>query len=115
MLTRKERRAAGKVLRNKCSRRSHAMWRAPRNRRDPIEFLIQASKDRIPNLVPIRYGRMMQSPFACYRGAPAIMAADLALTPTSGIRVHACADCDLMNCGGFGSPDRSIVVELNDC
>src|SRR5205809_7559392 len=114
MLTRKERRAAGKVLRNKCSRRSHAMWRAPRNRRDPIELLIQSSKDRIPNLVPIRYGRMMQSPFAFYRGAAAIMAADLALTPTSGIRVQACGDCHLMNFGGFGTPERRIILDIND-
>ena len=114
MLTRKERRAAGKGLRNKCSRRSHAKWRAPRNRQDPVELLIQSNKDRIPNLVPIRYGRMMQSPFAFYRGAAAIMAADLALTPRSGIRVQACGDCHLMNFGGFGTPERRIIFDIND-
>ena len=114
MLTRKERKAAGKALRNKCSRRSHATWRAPRNRRDPVELLIQSSKDRIPNLIPIRYGRMMQSPFAFYRGAAAIMAADLAITPTSGIRVQACGDCHLMNFGGFGTPERRIIFDIND-
>src|SRR5213083_2576925 len=113
-LTREERKVAGKALRDKCPRRSHAMWRAPRNRRDPIELLIQSSKDRIPNLVPIRYGRMMQSPFAFYRGAAAIMAADLALTPTSGIRVQACGDCHLMNFGGFGTPERRIIFDIND-
>jgi uncharacterized protein (DUF2252 family) len=90
------------------------MWRAPRNRRDPIELLIQSSKDRIPNLIPIRYGRMMQSPFAFYRGAAAIMAADLALTQTSGIRVQACGDCHLMNFGGFGTPERRIIFDIND-
>src|SRR5206468_6112259 len=114
MLTRKERRAAGKVLRNKCSRRSHAMWRPPRNRRDPVELLIQSSKDRIPNLVPIRYGRMMQSPFAFYRGAAAIMASDLAHTPTSGIRVQACGDCHLLNFGGFATPERRVIFDIND-
>src|SRR5213595_1684674 len=90
------------------------MLRASRNRRDPIELLIQSSKDRIPNLVPIRYGRMMQSPFAFYRGAAAIMAADLALTPTAGIRVQACGDCHLMNFGGFGTPERRIIFDIND-
>jgi uncharacterized protein (DUF2252 family) len=113
-LTRKERKAAGEALRDKCPRRSHATWKAPRNRRDPVELLIQSNKDRIPNLIPIRYGRMMQSPFAFYRGAAAIMAADLALTPTSGIRVQACGDCHLMNFGGFGTPERRIIFDIND-
>jgi uncharacterized protein (DUF2252 family) len=113
-LTREERIAAGKALRDKCPRRSHATWKAPSNRPDPIELLIQSSKDRIPNLVPIRYGRMMQSPFAFYRGAAAIMAADLALMPTSGIRVQTCGDCHLMNFGGFGTPERDIIFDIND-
>jgi uncharacterized protein (DUF2252 family) len=114
LLSRKERKAAGQALRDKCPRRSHATWRAARNLRDPVELLIQSSKDRIPNLIPIRYGRMMQSPFAFYRGAAAIMAADLALTPTSGIRVQACGDCHLMNFGGFGTPERRIIFDIND-
>jgi uncharacterized protein (DUF2252 family) len=114
LLARKERKAAGKALRDKCPRRSHAKWKAPKNRRDPVELLIQSSKDRIPNLIPIRYGRMMQSPFAFYRGAAAIMAADLAITPTSGIRVQACGDCHLMNFGGFGTPERRIIFDIND-
>jgi uncharacterized protein (DUF2252 family) len=113
-LTRKERKAAGKALRDKCPRRSHATWRVPRNRPDPVELLIQSSKNRIPNLVPIRYGRMMQSPFAFYRGAAAIMASDLACTPTSGIRVQACGDCHLMNFGGFATPERRIIFDIND-
>jgi uncharacterized protein (DUF2252 family) len=113
-LTREERKAAGKALRDKCPRRSHATWKAPSNRPDPVELLIQSSKDRIPNLVPIRYGRMMQSPFAFYRGAAAIMASDSAHTPTSGIRVQACGDCHLMNFGGFGTPERRIIFDIND-
>ena len=108
--TRKERKAAGKALRDKCPRRSNAVWRAPRNRRDPVELLVQSSKDRIPNLIPIRYGRMMQSPFAFYRGAAVIMASDLALMPTSGIRVQACGDCHLMNFGGFGTPSETSFL-----
>jgi uncharacterized protein (DUF2252 family) len=114
LLTRKQREAAGKALRDKCPRRSHATWKASRNRRDPVELLIQSSKDRIPNLIPIRYGRMMQSPFAFYRGSAAIMAADLALTPTSGIRVQTCGDCHLMNFGGFGTPERRIIFDISD-
>jgi Uncharacterized protein conserved in bacteria len=114
LLTRKERKDAGKALRDKCSRRSHAAWRAPRNRRDPVELLIQSGKERIPNLIPIRYGRMMHNPFAFYRGAAAIMAADLAHTPTCGIRVQACGDCHLMNFGGFGTPERRIIFDIND-
>jgi uncharacterized protein (DUF2252 family) len=113
-LTREERKAAGKALRDKCPRRSHATWKAPSNRPDPVELLIQSSKDRIPNLVPIRYGRMMQSPFAFYRGAAAIMASDLVHTPTSGIRVQACGDCHLMNFGAFGTPERRIIFDIND-
>jgi uncharacterized protein (DUF2252 family) len=114
MLTREERKAAGEALRDKCPRRSHATWRAPRNRRDPVELLIQSNKGRIPNLIPIRYGRMMQSPLAFYRGAAAIMAADLAHTPTPGIRVQTCGDCHLMNFGGFGTPERRIIFDIND-
>lgn len=113
-LTRQERNASGQALRDKCPRRSNAGWKAPKNRRDPVELLVQSNKDRIPDLIPIRYGRMMQSPFAFFRGAAAIMAADLAVTPTSGIRVQACGDCHLMNFGGFGTPERRIIFDIND-
>ena len=95
-------------------RRSHATWTEPTNRRDPVELLIQSNRGRIPNLIPVRYGRMMQSPFAFFRGAAAIMAADLALTPTPGIRVQTCGDCHLMNFGGFGTPERRIIFDIND-
>ena len=86
----KERRAAGRALRDKCAKDAHARWKPPPKRRDPIDLLIESSKGRMPQLVPIRYARMMQSPFAFYRGAAAIMAGDLAHTPVSGIRVQAC-------------------------
>jgi uncharacterized protein (DUF2252 family) len=101
-------------LRDKVSRRSHAAWEAPARRQDPVDVLIRSSKGRLPQLIPIRYGRMMQSPFAFYRGAAAIMAADLARTPASGIRVQACGDCHLMNFGGSATPERHIVFDISD-
>ena len=93
---------------------SHARWQAPANRRDPIDLLIESSAGRVPELLPIRYGRMMQSPFAFYRGAAAIMAADLAGLPSTGIRVQACGDCHLVNFGCFGTPERRLIFAIND-
>src|SRR5262245_25874054 len=113
-LTRKERRAAGKTLRDKCAKDAHAAWKLHPKRRDPIDLLIESSAGRMQQLVPIRYGRMMQSPFAFYRGAAAIMAADLAHTPVSGIPVQACGDCHLLNFGGFARPERNIAFDIND-
>jgi uncharacterized protein (DUF2252 family) len=110
----KERRAKGKALRDKCAKNVHATWRPHSKRRDPIDLLIESSKGRMPQLVPIRYARMMQSPFAFYRGAAAIMAGDLAHTPVSGIRVQACGDCHLLNFGGFATPERNIAFDIND-
>jgi len=112
--SREERRAAGEALRARCPRSSHAEWRAPKDRLDPVELLIESGRDRLARLLPIRYGRMMQSPFAFYRGAAAMMAADLARTPESGIRVQACGDCHLLNFGGFGTPERKINFDIND-
>src|SRR5215813_11189837 len=112
--TRKERRATGKAMRDKCARVAHETWKPHSKRRDPIDLLIESSAGRMPELVPIRYGRMMQSPFAFYRGAAAIMAADLAHTPVSGIRVQACGDCHLLNFGGFATPERRIIFDVND-
>src|SRR5215831_14758984 len=86
----------GKSLRVKCPRQSHALWKVPRNRPDPISLLEKSSIGRIPRLIPIRYGRMMQSPFTFYRGAALNMAEDLANTPVSGLRVQACGDCHLL-------------------
>src|SRR5215510_3863899 len=112
--TRKERRVAGKALRDKCAKGAHATWKPHSKRRDLIKLLIESAAGRMPQLMPIRYGRMMQSPFAFYRGAAAIMAADLAHTPATGIRVQACGDCHLMNFGAFATPERRIVFDIND-
>ena len=109
-----ERAELGKALRTKVSRTQHGFWKKPENRPDPIEILHAADVDRLPDLVPIRYGRMLQSPFAFYRGTAGIMAADLATTPTIGIHVNACGDCHLVNFGGFATPERNILFDIND-
>ena len=106
--------AAGKALRDRVPRASHAEWKRNGERPDPLELLHAADADRMEELVPIRYGRMLQSPFALYRGAAGIMASDLAPTPATGIRVQACGDCHLMNFGGFATPERNIVFDIND-
>jgi uncharacterized protein (DUF2252 family) len=104
----------GKSRREKCPRASHAAWRAPHDRADPLHLLEQSSKGRIPQLIPIRYGRMLQSPFTFYRGAALNMAADLATTPSTGLRVQACGDCHLCNFGGFATPERRVIADIND-
>ena len=109
-----ERMEAGKALRNMLPRGSHAAWKRPANRKDPIGLLQESDADRLPDLVPIRYGRMLQSPFAFYRGSAAVMAADLAGAPATGLRVQACGDCHLMNFGGFATPERNILFDIND-
>jgi uncharacterized protein (DUF2252 family) len=109
-----ERIAAGRRSREKVPRSSHANWTPPRNRPDPIWLLKESDKGRLPVLLPIRYERMRQSPFAFLRGAAALMAADLASTPATGIRVQACGDCHVANFGGFGTPERQLVFDIND-
>ena len=109
-----DRRAVGKALRETVPRVSQAGWKAPKNRRDPIDLLIESNQGRIAELIPIRFGRMMQSPFAFYRGSASIMAADLANTPRSGLIVQACGDAHLMNFGGFATPERHIAFDIND-
>lgn len=104
----------GKNLRNKAPRSAHAQWHALKNRLDPVEILSASNVGRIESLVPIRFRRMAQSPFAFYRGAAAIMASDLAQTPASGLYVQACGDAHLMNFGGFATPERNIVFDIND-
>jgi uncharacterized protein (DUF2252 family) len=106
--------AMGKRLREKCPLESHAIWKPARDRPDPLHLLEESNKGRIPELIPIRYGRMMQSPFAFYRGTALNMAADLATTPVSGQRVQACGDCHLCNFGGFATPERRVIVDIND-
>lgn len=106
--------AMGKDLREKCPRQDHAFWRPADNRLDPLFLMEESNKGRIAQLVPIRHGRMLQSPFAFYRGAALNMAADLAITPTSGLRVQACGDCHLMNFGSYATPERRVIFDIND-
>jgi uncharacterized protein (DUF2252 family) len=112
--TRKERMALGRALRERVPRSSHAKWAPAPNRPDPITLLEHSDRGRIKELLPIRYERMRQSPFAFYRGAAVVMAADLSQTPVTGIRVQACGDCHIANFGGFGSPERQLVFDIND-
>lgn len=112
--TRDELYAMGKSLREKCPRESHAAWQPPGHRVDPLILMEQANVGRIPQLVPIRHGRMLKSPFTFYRGAALNMAADLASTPSSGIQVQACGDCHLMNFGAYATPERRIIFDIND-
>src|ERR1700691_2758277 len=109
-----ERMKAGRGLREKVPRKSHGTWVASANRPDPIELLIESDAGRIPDLLPIRYGRMRQSPFAFLRGSAALMAFDLAQIPTTGFRVQACGDCHIMNFGAFASPERNLIFDIND-
>ncbi len=109
-----ERLKAGRTLRKKVPRKDHALWTAPANRPDPIKLLIESDTGRIPSLLPIRYGRMRQSPFAFLRGAAALMASDLAQTPTTRLRVQACGDCHIMNFGAFATPERNFIFDIND-
>jgi uncharacterized protein (DUF2252 family) len=109
-----ERMAAGKALRDKIPREQHGRWKGLKGRADPINVLHKSDAGRMKKLIPIRYGRMLKSPFAFYRGSAAIMAADLARTPATGLKVQACGDCHLVNFGGFATPERSIIFDIND-
>ncbi len=105
----------GRALRKAAPRASHADWQVRgASERDPVQILQRQAETRVPELVPIRYGRMLTSPFAFYRGAAAVMAEDLAHTPTTGIQVQLCGDAHLANFGGFSAPDRRLVFDLND-
>jgi uncharacterized protein (DUF2252 family) len=112
-LTNADRAALGKDARNLAPLESHAEF-TPDKSRDPVGLLEEQAKSRVPELVPIRYGRMLVSPFTYYRGAALPMAADLATTPTSGLRVQLCGDAHLSNFGAFASPSRRLVFDVND-
>ena len=114
VLTPAENEAVGKAARAKTPRSSHALWEAASDRPDPVETLEAQDATRVPELVPIRHGRMLASAFTFYRGAAAIMAADLATTPSSGLRVQLCGDAHLSNFGGFAAPDRRLIFDIND-
>src|SRR6478735_111883 len=109
-----ERAARGRAARREVPRSSHADFSPAPHRPDPVELLESQAPSRVPELVPIRYGRMLVSPFTFYRGAALIMAADLASSPTSGLHAQLCGDAHLSNFGVFASPDRRLVFDLND-
>ncbi len=107
-------RERGKRARELATRSSHGRWEPAPDRPDPVDVLEAQAADRVEELVPIRYGRMLVSPFTFFRGAAAVMAADLGETPRSGITVQACGDAHLANFGGFAAPDRRLIFDIND-
>lgn len=106
--------AAGKRLRDTITRASQRVWKRHKDRVDPLELLQASDAGRVADLIPIKYGRMLQTPFTFYRGAAGVMAADLAATPSIGVHVQACGDCHLLNFGGFATPERNISFDIND-
>ena len=113
-LSTEERVALGKAARTACPRGAHEEWKESPTRADPVALLESQAVTRVQELVPIRYGRMLVSPFTFYRGAALIMASDLATTPTSGLQVQACGDAHLSNFGVFASAERNLVFDVND-
>ena len=109
-----ERSARGKAQRAEVPRTSHAGWEAPPTRADPVAILEAQATSRVQDLLPIRYGRMLVSPFTFYRGAAAIMAADLAPGPRTGLHTQLCGDAHLSNFGSYAAPDRRLVFGIND-
>ncbi|OII57912.1 hypothetical protein BIW19_02445 [Pseudomonas putida] len=110
----KERLEAGKRLRDVVPRAAHATWKCKPKQRDPVGLLELSNRDRHPALVPVRYGRMLRSPFTFLRGSAGLMARDLATLPCTGIRVQACGDCHLLNFGLFATPERNLIFDIND-
>jgi uncharacterized protein (DUF2252 family) len=108
-----ERAAHGRAVRAECPRSNHAGFELSEDR-DPVAILEAQAPSRVPDLVPLRYGRMLVSPFTFYRGAAAVMAHDLSSTPRAGLRAQLCGDAHLANAGGFASPERTLVFDLND-
>ncbi len=113
-LTVQERSARGEQARVHAPTSSHGPWTSPVDRRDPVAVLVEQNLTRDADLVPVRHGRMMASPFTFYRGAAAIMASDLHGTPTAGLEVQLCGDAHLSNFGVFGSPERRLMFDVND-
>jgi len=113
-LTRDERKAQGKAKRQDAPRSSHATWQPASDRPDPLALLQAQDNGRLPHLLPIKYGRMLESPFAFLRGSAVVMAADLEHTPVSGINTAICGDAHLSNFGLFASPERQLVFDVND-
>jgi uncharacterized protein (DUF2252 family) len=113
-LTVDQRVARGKTARTQAPRSSHGAWAPAPDRPDPVALLEEQAASRVPQLVPIRYGRMLVSPFAFYRGAALVMASDLAASPVSGVTVQLCGDAHLSNFGLFGTPERRMIFDIND-
>ena len=113
-IDRAERIAAGRALRKDVPRRSHGDWEAAADRPDPVAVLEAQGESRVAELLPIRHGRMAESQFGFYRGAAAGMAADLTSTPSAGIMVQLCGDGHLVNFGGFATPERRLIFDVND-
>ncbi|MFD6985098.1 DUF2252 family protein, partial [Streptomyces sp. NPDC059956] len=109
-----ERARRGRSARQQVTRTSHGRWTAAEDRPDPLDVLERQAADRVVELLPIRYGRMAASPFAFLRGAAAVMAADLAAKPGTGLTVQLCGDAHLLNFGLFASPERALLFDLND-
>jgi len=114
LISKEERARRGRGARSAAPRSSHAVWAPGPDRRDPVDILTEQASTRVPELVPLRNARMVASPFAFFRGSAAVMAADLASTPSTGLPVQLCGDAHLSNFGGYASPDRSLVFDLND-
>lgn len=106
--------AAGKALRDKCPRVSHAGWQPAKNRPDPVQLVLKAEEGRMPELLPLRHGRMVRSAFTFYRGSALAMASDLQSTPSTGLYVQCCGDAHLCNFGGFATPERNVIFSVND-
>src|SRR5271167_792668 len=113
-LTTEQRAKRGKDSRALVPRSSHAEFRPAKDRPDPVDLLERQATTRVPELVPIRYGRMLVSPFTFFRGAALIMACDLATTPRSGLNAQVCGDAHLSNFGLFASPERTLMFDVND-
>jgi len=113
-LTVDERVARGQTARQKLPRSSHGHWEPAPDRPDPVALLEEQAATRVPQLIPIRYGRMLASPFTFYRGGALIMAADLAATPVTGVTVQLCGDAHLSNFGLFGTPERQMIFDIYD-
>jgi len=114
LLRRSDRMANGKKLREATPRSDHALWSPRPDRLDPVALVEQSNQGRMQQLVPVRHARMMESPFAFYRGTALNMAADLANTPASGIQLQVCGDCHLLNFGAFATPERRMIFDIND-
>lgn len=111
---RAQRREDGKKLRDMNPRSNLALWKSPANRADIVSILEESNQDRLSELIPLRFARMLQSPLAFLRGSAAVMAADLAGLPTTNIRVQSCGDCHLQNFGWFATPERNLIFDITD-